>query len=103
MLIEQGQLLGRWWRFQLDLAAIADVVQLAQPGYLAHRLLRERRRQVGPTSIRRLIAWDQLRPVFREHAHEVLARAVAQVQHAAPKAGRPSRARGLDDRLDAIG
>src|SRR5438874_11259853 len=103
MLVQEWKLLGRRWRLELDSAAIADAMNLAKPRYLLHWRLAEPRRQVCTLAVSALVPRDQLRPVRRQHGHEVLARALTQVQHPAPNRGGPRCARRLDDRLDSVG
>src|SRR5438477_12419663 len=102
MLIEEGELLRWWWRFQPDSAPVANVVHLAEARYLLHGRVRERRGQVRPLAVGALVPGHTLRPVKSKHAHEVLARPVTQVQHAAPQPGGSGVAGCPDDCLDLI-
>src|SRR5438094_8053067 len=103
MLSQQRKLFG-WWRgLQPDGAAVAHLMDLAQPSHLSHRRLSEGRGQVRAVAVHALVFRHELRPVALEHGHEVLASARAQVQHAAPDAGGTRGARRFDYRLDLLG
>src|SRR6266446_6948190 len=103
MLIQERQLFG-FRRWSEDHApAVGYAVMRAQAPDLAHRPLSEDGRQVRAVAVRLLVARHELRPVPGEYRHEVLARAVLEMQHARPQPGGAGGASRLHDLLEQLG
>src|SRR5215467_4969203 len=102
MLSQQRELFRRWRRLEPDAASVFYAVRFAQRCDLMQPRLRECVRQISAAAISALISRNELRPVARQHRHEVLTSAVAQVQHTAPQPGGARGASGPDDLFDLI-
>src|SRR5712692_571884 len=102
MLSEQRQLLG-WRRWlQTDDPAIRHAMNGSEPGDLLHRRFAERGGEVLAIEVSTLVSRHQLWPLLRKHRHEVLARAVAEMQHARPEVGGAGGSCGFDHCFEPI-